>query len=351
MNDWSHGPAAAPDAAIRPKFMLRSSEFRKRREQVWRELEEFTGRVEKHGVRSLTPSELQRLPLLYRSTVSSLSVARSIALDRNLLIYLENLSLRAYLAVYGPRQRFFEGLGDYLSSGLPAAVRSAAWHFLVAALAMIAGIAAGFILTANDEEWYNTLVPGELAGGRNAGSSADDLRKVLFAPYPGFMESFAKFANFLFQHNTMVSILTFATGVAAGVPTLMLLVYQGLIVGAFVALHYHRGLLIDCVGWLTIHGVTELSAIILSGAAGLMIAEKILFPGRYSRVESVARQGRTAALVAIGAIFMLFFAAILEGIFRQLIQSTELRFAIGAATGVIWLSYFLLAGREREAKR
>ncbi len=60
-------------------------------------------RVERRGVRSLSLDELQRLPILYRAALSSLSVARTIALDRNLLLYLENLALRAYLAVYGPR--------------------------------------------------------------------------------------------------------------------------------------------------------------------------------------------------------------------------------------------------------
>ena len=79
--------------------VLRSSEFRNGREAGWRELEGLVDRVERRGVRTLSDDELQRLPLLYRSPLSSLSVARSIALDRNLVLYLEHLSLRAFLAV------------------------------------------------------------------------------------------------------------------------------------------------------------------------------------------------------------------------------------------------------------
>jgi len=151
----------------------------------------------------------------------------------------------------------------------------------------------------------------------------------------------------LFQHNTMVGILTFSLGVAAGVPTILLLVYQGLSFGAFLALHYNRGLLVDVLGWVSIHGVTEFGAILLCGAAGLAIADRILFPGRYSRVESLALNGRMAAQVAIGAMLLFFVAGILEGGFRQLVASTPLRLAIGAATGAAWLFYFTRAGVER----
>ena len=76
--------------------MLKSREFRKGREEGWRELEDMVRRVERRGVHSLSLDELQRLPILYRAALSSLSVARTIALDRNLLLYLENLALRAY---------------------------------------------------------------------------------------------------------------------------------------------------------------------------------------------------------------------------------------------------------------
>ena len=97
------GLGVAPASGARPELVLKSSEFRKGREEGWRELEDLVRRVERRGVRSLSLDELQQLPILYRAALSSLSVARTIALDRNLLLYLENLALRAYLVVYGPR--------------------------------------------------------------------------------------------------------------------------------------------------------------------------------------------------------------------------------------------------------
>lgn len=336
----------SPAAAIgKPEVVLKSTEFRKGRAEGWRELEELIARVERRGMRALSVDELQRLPILYRAALSSLSVARTIALDRNLLLYLEGLAVRAFLVVYGPRTRVLEGLASFFGRELPAAVRSARWHILIAALALFAGTITGFMLTVQDESWFTSLVPSGLVQGRGPSATRDDLAKAIFSPWPGWIESFGIFAAVLFNHNTLVGILTFGLGLGAGIPTIMLTAYQGLPLGAFIALHYNRDLLIEFLGWLSIHGVTELGALILFAAGGLVIAEKILFPGRYSRIENLALHGRLAAQIAIGAVLMLFAAAILEGGFRQLVQSTPLRFAIGFGAGGLWLAYFCLAGR------
>jgi uncharacterized membrane protein SpoIIM required for sporulation len=340
---------AAGAAADRPAIVLKSSEFRRAREANWLELERQVAVVERRGMRALTPDELQQLPLLYRSTLSSLSVARAIALDRHLLLYLENLALRAFLAVYSPPAGFRDTAAEFLRAQLPAAVRGARWHFLIAVIALVVGGVAAFWLTVGDESWFTTLVPSGLAGGRGPASTrASLLEGEIFAPWPGFVASLGVMANFLFSHNTIVGILMFSFGLAAGVPTILLLGYQGVILGAFIALHYNRGLTTDFLGWIAIHGVTEIGAVLLCAAAGLVLADKILFPDRYSRVDSLALHGRRAAEIAVGAVLMFFVAAILEGVFRQLIASTPWRFAIGAATGIGWLAYFVLPlGQKR----
>jgi uncharacterized membrane protein SpoIIM required for sporulation len=336
------GREVADLTAQRPAIALKSSEFRRTREQSWQELERLVDAAERRGVRMLSPHELNRLPQLYRSALSSLSVARAIALDRHLLLYLENLALRAYLAIYSPKTGLLEAGGQFLRA-FPAAVRKARWHLFIVFIAFMVGIAAGFALTVEDESWFSTLVPGSLSGGRSVASTRQSLLDhEIFAPWPGWTVSLAIVANFLFSHNTIVGILAFCLGLAAGVPTILLIAYQGLILGAFIALHYDRGLTVEFLGWVSIHGVTEISAILLCGAAGLVVAEKMLFPDRYSRVDSLAIHGRLAAEIAVGAVLMFFVAAILEGGFRELVASTPGRFAIAAATAVGWLAYIHL---------
>jgi len=331
----------------RPAVTLKSAEFRRTREQSWLDLEKLISVTERKGVRALSPDDLQRMPQLYRSALSSLSVARSIALDRALLVYLESLSLRAYLALYSPRIGVGQAARQFVRA-FPAAVISARWHVLIAFLAFVVGAVAGFWLTVGDETWFTTFVPTWLSGGRGVASTrASLLNGEIFAPWPGFAVSLGVVANFLFSHNTTVGILAFSLGLFAGVPTVLLLGYQGLTIGAFLALHHNRGLTVDFLGWISIHGVTEITAILLFGAAGLVLAEKMLFPDRYSRIDSLALHGRRAAEIAVGAVMMLFVAAILEGEFRQLVASTPWRFVIGAASAVGWLAYLILM-RPRE---
>ena len=150
----------------------------------------------------------------------------------------------------------------------------------MAALALLVGTVAAFMLTVQDEAWFASLVPSGLAGGRGPSSTREDLlRKEIFAPWPGAVESFGLFANVLFSHNTLVGILTFGLGLAAGIPSTMLTVYQGLPLGAFIAIHYNRDLTVEFLGWLAIHGVTELGALILFAAGGLVIAREDPVPG------------------------------------------------------------------------
>src|SRR5262249_1104711 len=146
------GHAVADLTAQRPAIVLKSNEFRRTREQGWQELERLVEAAERHGVRALAPHELNRLPQLYRSALSSLSVGRAIALDRPLLLYPESLALRAYLAIYSPKTGLLEAGGQFLRA-FPAAVRKARWHVLIAFIALMVGVAAGFWLTVDDEGW------------------------------------------------------------------------------------------------------------------------------------------------------------------------------------------------------
>ena len=347
-------PAGAPvhgapvhGAKVAAPLVLRSVEFRRAREPSWRELEGLVARMEKRGIATLGPEELERLPLLYRGALSSLAVARSIALDRNLLLYLENLSMRAFLAVYAPRSSALDGIRDFFARGFPAGVRAMRWHLALALAAFLAGGILGYMLTIADEAWYANLVPESLAGSRGPRSTRDELlRGEIFAPYPGFAASFIVFANALFQHNAVIGILSFGLGAVAGIPTLLLIGYQGLILGAMLALHANRDLAVEFLGWVSIHGVTEIGAILLCGAAGLAIAEKILVPGTYSRLDNLALSGRAAAVVASGAVLMFLIAGLIEGGLRQLIQPTGVRFAIAGVTLVLWIAYFTFAGRR-----
>ena len=115
----------------------------------------------------------------------------------------------------------------------------------------------------------------------------------------------------------------------------MLLAYNGCTLGAMFAVFAARGLGAEFAGWIFIHGVTELFAVILAGAAGLRIGWSIAFPGVLSRMAAAENAGRQGAVVMIGVVVMLFIAGLLEGFARQLVTSDVLRWSIAVATAAI----------------
>jgi uncharacterized membrane protein SpoIIM required for sporulation len=342
MDTTGAGERAAPR-----ELALRSAGFRRAREAGWRKLDDMIARAERGGIGALSASETLELPSLYRSAVSSLSVARGIALDRGLLLYLENLTLRAYLVVYGPRTGVLRSVTEFFARGWPRSVRALRRHLLAIALVFAAGALAGFMMVREDINNFNLFVPEETAQYRGPASTRRELLEdELFPPWPGFAEMFVSFANALFRHNSKVGLMCFGLGFMLGVPTILLTARNGAALGAFAALHADKGLAVDFAGWLSIHGVTEILAILLMSAAGLSVAEKILFPGTLTRLENLRRGGRDITNAAAGGVVMLFAAGIIEGGFRQLIASTPGRYAFAAATAAWWAWYFAGAGRS-----
>ena len=294
---------------------------------------------------SLTPNEMLLLPNLYRSTLSALSVARNITLDRNVIGYLESLTARAYFFVYGARARLFRSIFVFFLVRFPAAVRAAKWHIAASFVCVLFGSIVGYSLTLANEDWFFAFVSDAMAQGRTPETSTELLRGGLYDTQNNTTERLQIFASFLFTHNARIGILAFALGFAFGVPVILLLFWNGAILGAFVALFAGRGLGPDFSAWLFVHGTTELLAGILCGGAGLVIGSGVAFPGRHSRIAALASTGRHASEIVIGAVLLFFVAGLLEGFARQLITDMTERYLIGTAALVFWLLYFALAGR------
>jgi uncharacterized membrane protein SpoIIM required for sporulation len=327
---------------------MKSLDFRKQREATWLELEGLVRRVERSGLGSLSAGDLERLPALYRATLSSLSVARAISLDRNVLDYLESLAARAYFCVYGSGPPLLRAAGDFLSRRWPRAVRRFRRHVVLAAALTAAGTLAGLMLMRSDPNHFYALVDEAYAQGRGPASSTEDLRKVLYHS-GGAADRLTVFATFLFTHNARVGMLAAALGFVAALPTLLLLFQNGLVLGAFGGLYAERGLGPEFWAWVLPHGVTELTAVVFCGAAGLAVGEGLLFPGRHTRLAAMAQRGREAAVLVVGSVLMFFVAGLIEGIFRQTVHDVALRALVALLSAAFWAVYFVLGGREGRA--
>ncbi|UAB78132.1 stage II sporulation protein M [Erythrobacter sp. SCSIO 43205] len=319
---------------------LRSDRFRLEREGDWQRLEDIVKRMEKGGLRRISDDELLALPTLYRTAASSLSVARETSLDAATLRYLEALVQRAWFQVYGPRKGFFAWFKEFILGGWSRAVREIWLDVCIALFVMVAGTLVGWLLVSQNSEWYYRLVPGGFADTRVPGASREVLMDTLGTEDSA--DRLSIFAASLFSNNAGVAILAFALGFAFGIPSLLLLVHNMALLGAMMWLFVGADLGVEFTAWLSVHGTTELFAILLAGAAGLHIGRSMAFPGDKSVLEAASASGRRGAVVMAGVVFMMVIAGLLEAFPRQLVGSVEGRFTIGGAFLVFWLTYFFL---------
>lgn len=314
------------------------SSFIQRNRAEWQELEVLVKKCRRVFGR-VSAEDLARLDLLYRRATTHLSQVRTRTRDQHLSEYLNSLTAAAHSILYlPPRRGMFAGAGDFLLMGFSRAVARTWRYHAVAALLMLAGaLLAFFAVLHNPEAAYAIMPDGEI---RMPGATREQLLDVLRSGREDGEGLKLVFASFLFQHNLKVGILSLAGGVLAGVPTVLLTFYNGLMIGAFSAIHHSKGLRAEYWGWILPHGVSELWAIALCGGVGLLLGHALLKPGFKSRSASLQAAGAEAVRICLGCAIMLVVAAFSESFIRQSHLSDVARLCVAAGIAVFWTAYF-----------
>jgi uncharacterized membrane protein SpoIIM required for sporulation len=329
------------------------SDFVARNKLAWSELEELVARAKKR-IGRMQPEELARLDSLYRRTTIHLAQVTTRTNDAQLAKYLNDLTAAAHSIIYlPPRKSAFAGAIRFVTEGFARAV-ARTWKYHVAAAALVfAGAIVAYYAASHDAlAAYGLSMSPEAGDIRVPGAPPERLREVLtHGRDKEAGEKFA-FASFLFSHNLEVGVLSLCLGILAGVPTIFLLIYNGMILGSFTALHHQAGIYEDYWAWILPHAMSELTAIILCGGAGLKLGMAVLSPGSLTRAESLRRAGPDIVAVTLGVAGMLLIAAAVESFLRQSHLSNGSRFAFAAGSALFWTVYLVHgAMRERAARR
>lgn len=326
------------------------SSFVARHKRDWEELEDLV-RKARRSLRRLSFDELNRLDVLYRRATIHLAQVATRSRDQQLVGYLNGLTAAAHSLIYlPPRRSVLAGAGRFLTEGFARSIaRHLRLHALSAALLLGGALLAWYLSMTDTLAAYALSMPGDV---RQPGSTREQLEAVLRhgRDEQGGMKFL--FASFLFQNNLKVGMRAIAAGLLAGVPTIVLMIYNGMILGWFIAIHQQAGVSAEAWAWILPHGVTEIGAIILCGGVGLMLGRAVVRPGRTSRADSLRQAGREAARTCAGVAVMLVFAAVIESYLRQSHLSTAARFCFAGGTAVFWTAYIGFGVlRERAARR
>jgi uncharacterized membrane protein SpoIIM required for sporulation len=231
----------------------------------------------------------------------------------------------------------------FATTGFPRAYREAFPFILVAALLFILPALAAGLASSWQPETAKWLLPAQ----------AQRLipiieQRELWIDIP--VQDRPYTSSFIMQNNIQVAFLSFGSGVLAGLPTLWVMIYNGLLIGGVTGLTIHHQIGFELWTFVIGHGVIELSIIFVAGGSGLMLGWAVIHPGLLSRRDALIIAARKAVRLVIGCVPFLVIAGLIEG----LISPAEnipwpVKWGVGTGSGLLLYGYFLLAGRKKRA--
>ncbi len=321
---------------------MRERTFAARRGDGWQRLEALLKRADRSGLRRLAPAELQELALLYRAATSDLAAAQSRAYSAELRLYLNRLTARAYAVVHVEAAGGgWARLATFFAATFPREVRRSGKIILGTTL-LFAGawIVAYWLVALRPVDAYALLPASEIPA----------ISKSLHDSNFAFDRSLApEMSSLIITNNIKVAMLAFAGGMTLGILTLWEILNNGLMVGALGALFAARGFGTDFWATIAPHGVIELTSIQIAGAAGLLLAQALIAPGRLRRGDALIANARRAGVLMIGVAGLLVVAGTIEGFVTPQRTTVPFRLSVGAVTAAALAGYFALAGRASPA--
>lgn len=305
------------------------------RQRYWDKLERLVNACGRRGIAALTHDELRELALLYRQTAADLSVAREDPSSAPLARYLNALLGRAHNLIYSGRAPRASGILQFYSRVFPAVFRLTLPYTLAALVLFAAGAAAGAGMAAADPGFERVVLGGRMMDTIEAGRMWTH-SIVSIKPLA---------ASAIMTNNISVSLAAFAGGIVAGLGTVYMMLFNGLLLGVIAVACQRAGLSVSLWSFVAPHGVLELPAIFIAGGAGLMLGKALLAPGALPRREALTESAALAVRLVLGVIPLLIVAGTIEGFISPSDAPPATKFTIGAAGFVLLAGYVTLLRR------
>jgi uncharacterized membrane protein SpoIIM required for sporulation len=317
--------------------------FIQERRPDWRRLEQVLQRVEGSGLASLGDEQAVEFGRLYRRAASDLNQAQTFVSGDATVQYLNDLVARCYLVIYA-RSKFDAGaVLRHLFWGFPAVFRRCFGHFLLATALFLVGAVFGFLASYFDPVSRSYLLPADMPTIR-PDQPIEHLQST---------GEFTAFSSMLFTHNMTVTLVAFALGITLGIGTAWLMFYNGIMAGALGAVFVEAGQGMAYATGILPHGVLEIPAALIGGAAGFVLAQGLIQARPWPRVEELARRGKEAVLLVAGGFPLLIVAAVLEaGVARapERFLGSGVKLAVAGVFALVFLVYVLLLGWGKAAR-
>jgi len=282
--------------------------------------------------------EADELVTLYQRTATHLSIIRTTAPDPVLVGRLSSLVAKARAAVTGTPSPTWREFWTFFASRLPAAIYLSRRWWLATALVFLlfSGVLAAWIAVTPDVQ-ATIAAPDEIRAMTRPGGEFE----TYYSSSPA-----ASFAAQVWTNNAWIAAGALVLGVLLGVPVVLILATNAANLGVAAGLMFAAGRGDVFFGLITPHGLLELTAVFVAAGTGLRLGWAVVDPGRLTRAEALARQGRTVVAIALGLVCVLLVSGVIEAYVTPSGLPTWARIAIGVAAELAFLAYVFIPGRR-----
>jgi uncharacterized membrane protein SpoIIM required for sporulation len=313
--------------------------FLKERQASWQRFEQLLLKAERARFSRFAGTEVSEFSRLFREVCYDLATVRSRDWGREIEGYLNDLVVRGHNGFYRAPPGRPRAMARFFLGEFPRLLRANVAYFWVAlALFCIPGTIGGVVVLRNPALAERILSAGEL-------SHIEQMYSESFEDGDGTGTE-AGMTGFYVYNNVGIAFRCYATGLLLGVGTVFFLVSNSLTIGTITGYLVSQGHSERFFSFVISHGAFELTAIVIAGAAGLVLGHSIVHPGASTRLESLKRRGLDSVRLATGAGAMLAVAALIEAFWSPSGAPNALKFAVGSLLWILVISYLAYAGRE-----
>lgn len=279
---------------------MREPLFLKQNRHKWREYEENLFEEKSEDM------DPDRMAELYIQLTDDLAYSRTFYPRSAIVRYLNGLAARTHLLIYQNKKDKNNRFLSFWTEELPLIYFRAQKYMLYSFLIFTITTLMGWMSVMKDPTIANTVFGDEyvdmtitnIENGDPTGVYKDD-------------DAFSMFVH-IAKNNIGVSFYAFVMGIVFSVGTVYILFNNGFMFGAFLGMFQTHNVLATAWPVVMIHGTLELSAIVIGGAAGMMLGNSFMFPGTHTRMESLQRGAKDGVKIIIGLIPIFTVAAFLE---------------------------------------
>ncbi|HZP21964.1 MAG TPA: stage II sporulation protein M [Terriglobales bacterium] len=300
-----------------------------KRRPHWDRLARLMDRVQEAGLKSLNRGELRELGLLYRQVAADLAVMRADASAVHFAGYLNQLLARAHNTIYSGHKTSHSAILRFYRDTYPQVFRRNFNYCLFAFILFLGGGVIGSILTLQDPDFGPKIMGPQMVQTIE--------RHEMWTHSVVAIKPLASSA--IMTNNLSVAFTSFAAGITAGLGTMYMIIFNGVLIGVIGAACAQAGMSLQLWSFVAPHGVLELPAIFISSGAGLRIAAGLLFPGVLPRRESLARAGRESVQLLLGCIPILFVAGLIEAFLSPTEVPVRMKFLFAASMFTLLVAY------------